>query len=99
MSRFYLLPSRPTVGEHFAGYLQASFPGLEWTRDAWAELAERVAAVAASQPDVFIVYREELPDGEDLATALTDGFGAEVGDEVVEVLAGKPRRWRIGEAA
>jgi hypothetical protein len=100
MSRFYLLPSRPQLGERFASYLESSFPGLEWSSDAWAALAEQIAVVAASVPDTFILYREELPDGEDLVAALTDGFGAEAGDEIVEVIPGKqPRRWRIGQAA
>lgn len=104
MSQFYLLPSRPELGERFAGYLRELFPGLEWPSNAWADLAEELGAVAARRPDVFVVYREELPEGEDPATALTDAFGAESGDEVVEILAGKrpgelhARRWRVGGA-
>ena len=41
--------------------------------------------------------RHREAEGEDAAEALTNGFGAEVGDEVVEVpatgMAG--RRWRL----
>ena len=105
MSRFYLLPSRPLLGERFAGYLKDVFPGLDWPSHGWADLADSLGAVAAGRPDVFVVYREEIPEGEDPATALTDGFGAVAGDEVVEVLPGaragelSTRRWRLGAAA
>jgi hypothetical protein len=46
------------------------------------------------------VFREELPDGTTPADALRDGFGAEPGDEVVEVrVGGVVRHWRVGDAA
>ena len=102
MSTFYLLPSRPSLGERFAGYLKTLFPGLDWGSQRWSELADALAAVAGSQPDVYVVYREELPEGEDAATALRDGFGALAGDEVVEIVPGEQtsaltaRRWRVG---
>ena len=103
MSCFYLLPSRPELGERFASYLKDLFPGLDWPSSAWTDLAENLGAAAGRTPDVFVVYREELPEGEDPTTALTDSFGAEAGDEVVEVLPGKPgelrtRRWKLGAA-
>ena len=53
------------------------------------------------QSDVFVIHREELPEDADVATALVECFGAEAGDEVVEVRAGKgfeemaSRRWRL----
>ncbi len=105
MSTFYLLPPRPYLGEHFAGYLQTLFPGLHWDRAVWANLAEGLAAAATCHPGVYVVYREELPEGEDPARALADGFGAEPGDEVIELrVAGRPdelaiRRWHINTAA
>ena len=104
MSTFYLLPPRPLLGEHFAGFLQTVFPGLSWDGPRNANLVETLAS-AVCQPDVFVVFREELPDGESLALALMDGFGAEAGDDVVEVRPGSrlgewtTRRWRIGAAA
>jgi hypothetical protein len=101
MSRFYLLPSRPELGQRFANYLHELFPGLDWPTSTWADLAESLGTVAARAPDVFVVYREELPEGEDITTALTDAFGAEAGDEVVEILPGSrgelsTRRWKLG---
>ena len=105
MSTFYLLPPRPYLGERFAHYLQSLFPGLTWDSAAWGNLADGLAAAATCHADVYVVYREELPDGEDPARALADGFGAEPGDEVIELrAASRPgelavRHWRVGEAA
>jgi hypothetical protein len=100
MSTFYLLPPRPLLGEQFAGFLQTFFPGLDWDTTARANLAE-LLGTTVSQPGVFVVYRDDLPSGEGPARALMDGFGAEPGDEVVEVRPGaRPgsvtaHRWRL----
>jgi hypothetical protein len=101
MSVFYLLPPRPFLGQCFARFLQAFFPGLEWGDATWSELADTLATTTRTQDGVYVVYREELPDGEDVGRALADGFGAEPGDEVIEVRAGSRagelavRRWRV----
>jgi len=105
MSTFYLLPPRPCLGEHFAAYLTGLFPGLRWDSAVWANLAEGLAAAATCHTDVYVVYCEELPEDEDPARALADGFGAEPGDEVIELrVADRPdrlavRRWRVAAAA
>jgi hypothetical protein len=84
MATFYVIPSRPQLGERFAGYLQKHFPGLNCPTAAWGELADSLVD-AIHQSDVFVVYREELPEGEELTQALAEGFGAEPGDQVVEI--------------
>jgi hypothetical protein len=102
MSVFYLLPPRPLLGDRLAGLLHGLFPGLDWDSDARSDLAEHLAEAAASRADIFVVYRDDLPPGESPARALVDGFGAEPGDEVVEVRPGgrgeelTARRWRVG---
>jgi len=101
LSTFYVLPPRAIVGERFAAYLTALFPGLHWDRQRWSELGDVLGRVAAEQTDVYVVYREELDPGADVQQALHEGFGAEEGDEVVEVRASSPagellaRRWRL----
>jgi hypothetical protein len=103
VSTFYLLPPRPLLGQRFAGYLDKVFPGLSWASATWPELAEALAALAARRPDVYVVFGEELPPGEEPARALAAGFGAEAGDEVIELaLAGGSaeitlRRWQLTE--
>lgn len=101
MATFYLLPPRPLLGQRFAAYLHNLFPGMEFGVPEWPELAETLGAAASRQPEVYVVYREELADDGDPSLSLMEGFGAEAGDEVVEVRPG-PRpeeltsqRWRL----
>jgi hypothetical protein len=100
MSTFYLLPPRPQLGQRFGDFLTSMFPGLTWDRAVWSDLAEALGAAASCHPDVFVVYREDLPEGK-IDSHLADLFGAEKGDEVVEVRAGNgagevsTRRWRL----
>lgn len=101
MSTFYVLPSRPALGQRFADFLHQLFPGLHWSSASWTALAEALTA-AAEQPDVYVIHRDDLSEDDDPAHALTDAFGANLGDEVVEVqLGAKPgeliaTRWRLG---
>ena len=98
MATFYVLPPRPILGERFADFLRLVFPGLEW--DA-ADLGDLLCAAAAGRAGVFVVHREDLPPGEPVARALVDAFGAEPGDEVIEVRpSGRAAdlaasRWRV----
>jgi hypothetical protein len=101
VSTFFVLPPRRFLGEHFAGFLESLFPGLGWGRVSWGDLGELLAEAAARHPDVYLVQREELPQSADLGQVLADGYGAELGDEVVEVGIGPragqttARRWRV----
>jgi hypothetical protein len=88
MATFYLLPPRQLLGQRLADYLHTLCPGLHWPNTIWTDLADVLRSAAARHPDVYVVHREELPPGEDPARALVDGFGAERGDEVIEVRPG-----------
>jgi hypothetical protein len=100
MSTFYLLPPRPLLADRFAAFLGGLFPGLDWGA-ARPGLTGALETAVGEHEDVYLVYREDLPDGQPLPQALADAFGAEPGDEVVEVHAtGRPgevvtRRWRM----
>jgi hypothetical protein len=101
MSIFYLMPPRPFLGDRFADFLQSLFPGLAWDSTSRTNLAELLGNAAGAREGIFVIYREDLPREESPVQALMDGFGAEAGDEVVEVRpGGRPgeiitRRWRI----
>ena len=85
MATFYLLPSRLALGQLFGEFLSEVFPGLNWQRAAWPDLAETVGAAGASHPGVYVVFREDLADEHDPEAALARDFGAEPGDEIIEV--------------
>jgi hypothetical protein len=95
MSTFYLLPPRRFLIEHFAAVGLELFPGLSLNDRHWSTVVDAVDELVATEPEVFVVYREELPQGVPPLQALQDGFGAERGDEVVEVKpGGKAGEWR-----
>jgi hypothetical protein len=102
VATFYLLPPRRFVAEHLASYLDGVFPGLEWNNS--SDLVEALSAAASAHSDVYVVHREDLPHVGDVRRALTEGFGAEEGDEVIEVdigaRAGTPtaRSWRVSNS-
>jgi hypothetical protein len=98
MATFYLLPPRACLEQATAELFGKLLPGLPLPADAWDVLARQFAASACWQPDVFLVPRDELPDG-DLGAALAECYGAEPGDRVVEVSLSRPARtWAIGAA-
>ena len=103
MSTFYVLPSQALLGQRFAEFLEAAFPGVHWQRADWRHLAEALGAELLRQSDAYLVYREDLPEGTPLEEELAADFGAEAGDEIVEVSLGgrlaalTTRRSRIGD--
>ncbi len=104
MATFYLLPPRPLLEESFARFLGEWLPGLPTAR-AGAELADALQASVLCQGHVFLIFREELPESSSTSEALRDGFGAEAGDEVIELRLASPtggmetKRWRLDAAA
>src|SRR5207247_9482839 len=102
---FYVLPPRPQLGDRFAEFLHELFPGLFWDAGMRLNLTEALTAAATCHPDVFVVYRDELANGEATWRALRDGFGAAAGDDVTEVTLGshagelKARCWSLKSAA
>jgi hypothetical protein len=105
MAIFYVLPPRPLLGDHLADYLASWLPGLDWDKATRLNLTEAIRSAATCWPDVYLVFREELPEGVATSEGLIDAFGAEDGDVVIEVRAafqeGEPaaRRWQIRAAA
>jgi hypothetical protein len=94
MATFYLLPPRQCLDQAVGELFGRLLPGLPLPVDAWEALAQHLCAVAGWS-GVFLVPRDELPDG-DPARALAEGYGAEPGDRVVEVhLARPPREFSV----
>jgi hypothetical protein len=101
MARFYVLPPRAILASCFSRYLETLLPGLDDSGSTGHDLAESLLASASTRISLYLIHREELPAGEDLERALADGYGAEAGDEIVEVCAGSragevsARRWQM----
>jgi hypothetical protein len=95
MATFYLLPPRACLEQALADVLGRLLPGLPLPAESWEAVAERVGAAAGWPADVFLVPRDDLPEGEPAGAALAAAFGAEPGDRVVEVAAGRgtARSW------
>ncbi len=102
MAFFYLMPSRSTVGERFAVLLHEWFPGQAWDLQHPAELAERLAEGVQKRDDTFVVFQEDLADDLPIERVLQRDFGADVGDDVIDVRLGshlldtQSHHWRIG---
>src|SRR5262249_17787111 len=60
VSTFYLLPPRSTLGDAFAALLEGFFPGLDWDTDDRARVADLLADLAQSRPDVYVLFRDDL---------------------------------------
>ena len=95
MATFYVLPPRDCLDRAVTDLFTKLLPGLPLPADTWAAVTEHLSA---SWPaDVFLVPRDDLPEGESLVDGLATGFGAEAGDRVVEVrLAGPSRASVVG---
>lgn len=97
MATFYVLPPRDCLDQSVTELLTKLLPGLPLPADAWSAVTERLAEVASWPSDLFLISRDDLPDGEPVHDALAAGFGAEAGDRVVEVrLAGAARATVVG---
>ncbi|HVL14787.1 MAG TPA: hypothetical protein VM529_19600 [Gemmata sp.] len=85
MATFYLLPPRACLEEALGEVLARLLPGLPLPADAWDAVTDRVGSAAGWPADVFLVPRDDLPEGEPVGDSLSAAFGAEPGDRVVEV--------------
>lgn len=93
MATFYLLPPRTCLEQTLGEVLTRLLPGLPLPVESWDAITDRLGSAANWPDDVFLVPRDDLPEGEPVNEALSAAFGAEPGDRVVEVsLAQKPAR-------
>jgi hypothetical protein len=101
MAIFYVLPPRPVVGSLLVRILQGILPGLRIPAEGCLELLQNT--IETTQEEIYLVHREDLSD-EDVNQALIDGFGAEIGDQIIHVSIGslpdqpKVRTWQIEDA-
>jgi hypothetical protein len=87
MATFVVLPPRELLEHSIHAWLRRHFPGFTIPNGAWETLVETV--MAAQGEEVYTLHREDLADTDNLSESLVVGFGAEAGDQVLEV--GIPR--------
>jgi hypothetical protein len=85
MATFYLLPPRSCLDQAIGDVLAGLLPGLPIPAETWETVANEIASAAGWPDDVFLIPRDDLPEGEPVCEALAAAFGAEEGDQVVEV--------------
>ena len=85
MATFYLLPPRTCLEQALGEVLARLLPGLPLPVESWDAITDRLGSAANWPDDVFLVPRDDLPEGEPVSDALAAAFGAEPGDRVVEV--------------
>lgn len=101
MPVFYILPPRSLVSLRLGRFLQSLLPGTEWKRQSLDELVESLGQLMGSESPAYVVHRDDLPAGPALLESLREGYGAESGDEVVEVRLGSQpeemisQRWLV----
>jgi hypothetical protein len=102
MATFYILPPRMSLEQALCDVLKQLLPGLPLPADSWDIVADRLGSAAHWPDDVYLVPRDDLPEGETIGEALAAAFGAEPGDRVVEINARKgpaiPRVWVLAQA-
>ena len=85
MSVFYVLPPRPVLGDCLARLLRLYVPGATISPDSCAEMVAALVSESPEGDELYVVHREDLPENEDVSGSLREGFGAETGDQIVEV--------------
>jgi hypothetical protein len=102
MATFYLLPPRSVLETAFGDILTRLLPGLPLPVESWEAIIDRIASAAGWPDDLFLVPRDDLPPGESFGESLAAAFGAEPGDNVVEIsLSRSPttvRQWILSGA-
>jgi len=103
MATFYVLPPRSLVESVLAEQFQKALPGLPITTADADQLLELLAATLDGSSDTYLVFREDFD--EPAAQALTNEFGAEPGDLIIEMRPGsnpgqfQTTKWSLPEAA
>jgi hypothetical protein len=102
MATFYILPSRSSLEQSLSEVLSRLLPGLTLPLNLWDIMVDRIASTAQWSDDVYLVPRDDLPEGNTIGEALSAGYGAECGDRVVEIHSMRgpaiPRFWVLDEA-
>ena len=85
MATFFVLPPRPFIQTALESFLESWFPGLNHAAAAWPEVGDVFDTALAGEASTYVIYRDELAEDGGVERGLRDRFGAEAGDQVIEV--------------
>lgn len=85
MTTFYILPPREHIEHAVAEFLNRLLPGVPAQPKLTRRFPDLIAAAHPRPEELFFIHREDMPGLGDVTEDLTRCFGAEEGDEVVEI--------------
>lgn len=85
MATFYLIPPRECLEAAVAEFVGRVLPGVAAPPVVTESFLAALEFEANRSDDTYFVHREDLPADRDVVSDLTDAFGAEPGDKVVEI--------------
>jgi hypothetical protein len=87
MATFYVIPPRECLEQAVAEFLNRVLPGLPTDPRVTESILAAVEFEANRVDDVYLIHREDLPGLGRLDHDLREGYGAEPGDQVIEISA------------
>ncbi len=87
MATFFVIPPRECLEQAVAEFLARVLPGLPTDPRVTESILAAIEFEANRADDVYLIHREDLPGLGRLERDLREGFGAEAGDQIVEVSA------------
>jgi len=92
MAEFYVIPPRECLEQAVAEFLGRVLPGLPAPPAVTDALLASVEFEANRGGDIYLIHREDLPGTRDVVNDLIDAYGAERGDQVIEISTTTPGR-------
>jgi hypothetical protein len=85
MATFYVLPPRECLEQALSQFCGQVLPGMPVPVDLCEQFLTHWANGLSEMSESLCLHREDLPATGDMQTDLVEAFGAEVGDQVVEI--------------
>ncbi|MGL6076493.1 MAG: hypothetical protein ACRC8S_20250 [Fimbriiglobus sp.] len=98
MSTFLILPAREVMEHHLAAFVSGWLPGVPLPMDLWQTLVNEAVGLPGEHSTHFVIHRGELPGLGSVVEDLIAGYGAEPGDEILEVTANGLRRSAVPDS-
>jgi hypothetical protein len=92
MSRFIILPPREVIEHHLATFVGGWLPGVPLPVDLWQTLLNAAIGYPTDDSPFYVIHRCELPSSGSIMEDVMELYGAESGDEIIEITPGQLQR-------